>query len=91
MNKLLYYFKRIFIRLKFTLKLKEIYHQNNNLEQICKKCSNTTKFDFNVSDELWNRVTNNYNYVLCLNCFVNEASKRNIELNINNFRLFIIQ
>ena len=49
--------------------------------QTCKACGNRDKFDFHVSNEVWEAVVPDYlqNRVVCLGCFDDFAQLRGIE------------
>ena len=58
-------FNKIILHLRLT---KKKYRISN---QFCKKCGREMHYDYNVSDEEWNKLQGKYN-ILCWDCFCDE-------------------
>lgn len=57
------------IRLKLKLILKKI----TLMDSFCKVCGTDVK-DFTLSDTEWDKLTNNYEGVMCYNCFCDKTA-----------------
>lgn len=56
--------------------------------EICKVCGRQQRTAWAVSDDVWNKVTNRYKKVLCLECFLKKASEKQIEIKREDFVFF---
>jgi hypothetical protein len=57
------------------------YPEDAAMRQTCKACGREDKFDFHVSDEVWNAVlpARLRNHVVCLGCFDDSARRRQVD------------
>ena len=86
-----------FVSLKIPLEFK------NKMQQTCKNCGRTQRFEFVVSDELWSKATlcklitnlkkvQPYPYALCIECFLEFANNNNLrgkEIGLSAFYIVI--
>jgi len=59
---------------------KQNYRNWIHLKQRCKICGSRDKFDFHVTEEIWNKVVPSQyqNRVVCLSCFDDFAKEKSI-------------
>ena len=60
---------------------KQNYRNWIKLNQRCKVCGSRDKFDFHVTEEIWNKVVplQYQNRVVCLSCFDDFAKEKSIQ------------
>jgi hypothetical protein len=55
----------------------------------CRDCGHCFRLVWSVNDEVWNEVMGNGDGILCLDCFVERAIKKNVKLSKDNFNIEI--
>ncbi len=77
--------KRIFRRIKYVFLFRSLFWKFES----CQDCGHCFRLIWSVKDEIWKRVMGSDNGILCLDCFVERALKKKIELSKNDFDIEI--
>jgi hypothetical protein len=76
--------KRIFRRIKYIFLFRNLFWVNES----CKDCGHCFRIAWLVKDEIWEKVMNDKNGgSLCIDCFIERAEKKNIELSKEDFNI----
>jgi len=80
------FLRRIFNRFIFALRFKDMWDWSY---ESCDNCGINYRLPFRVRDKVWLEVHGEKTGCLCVNCFLEEAEKKNIKLKLEDLGLWI--
>jgi hypothetical protein len=79
--------KRIIRRIKYVFYFRELVTWKY---ESCERCGHCYKLLWSTTDKIWFEVHENMNGCLCLDCFIELAKRKKIELNEDSIKLLEI-
>jgi len=79
------FLKRLTRRVKHLLNFKKLKEAYDWDYESCTRCGSLHKIAYSVKDETWSDVCGSFKGILCLDCFIEQAAAKEINLTRDDF------